>query len=70
MVTPCGILIDTGNIGFIAQTFPEAALAFLNDPFAFAELQSFNSYLCSTPHVAHAHRMRGHRCADEAAKQT
>jgi glutathione S-transferase len=35
------------------------------DPYAFAELQSFNSYLCSTLHVAHAHRMRGHRWADD-----
>ena len=28
-------------------------------------MQSFNSYLCSTVHVAHAHRMRGYRWADE-----
>ena len=30
-------------------------------------VQSFNSYLCSTVHVAHAHRMRGYRWADEPA---
>ena len=30
-------------------------------------MQAFNSYLCSTLHVAHAHRMRGHRWADDEA---
>ena len=54
-------------LAFIAQSFPEAELAPLNDAFAFAELQSFNSYLCSTLHVAHAHRMRGYRWAYEAS---
>jgi glutathione S-transferase len=28
-------------------------------------LQAFNSYLCSTVHVAHAHGGRGYRWADE-----
>ena len=32
-----------------------------------AQLQSFNNYLCSTVHVAHAHRMRGYRWADDPA---
>jgi len=54
-------------LAFIAQSFPEARLAPLDDAFAFAELQAFNSYLCSTLHVAHAHRMRGYRWADDAA---
>ena len=30
-------------------------------------MQAFNSYLCSTVHVAHAHRMRGYRWADDPA---
>ena len=68
MVTPHGILTETpAMLAFIAQSFPEAALAPLNDAFAFAQLQSFNSYLCSTLHVAHAHRMRGYRWAYEAS---
>src|SRR5205085_11818102 len=68
MVTPRGILTETpAMLAFIAQSFPKAKLAPLDDPFAFAEVQSFNSYLCSTLHVAHAHRMRGYRWADEAA---
>jgi glutathione S-transferase len=68
LVTPRGILTETPAIlVFIAQRFPLAALAPLDDPSAFAELQSFNSYICSTLHVAHAHRMRGHRWAYEAS---
>ena len=68
LVTPHGILTGTPAIStFIAQTFPQAALAPLNDPFAFAELQAFTSYLCSTLHVAHAHRMRGYRWASDAS---
>jgi len=68
MVTPGGILTETPAIlAFIAQSFPAARLAPLDDPFAFAEMQAFNSYLCSTVHVAHAHRMRGTRWADDPA---
>jgi glutathione S-transferase len=63
-----GILTETpAMLAFIAQSFLEAALAPLDDAFAFAEMQSFNSYLCSTLHVAHAHRVRGYRWAYEAS---
>jgi glutathione S-transferase len=66
MVTPRGILTETpAMLAFVAQSFPEAGLAPLDDPFAFAEVQSFNSYLCSTLHINHAHRMRSHRWASE-----
>jgi glutathione S-transferase len=68
IVTDRGILTETPAIlAFIAQHFPEAALAPLADPFAFAQVQAFNSYLCSTVHVAHAHGKRGHRWADDPA---
>jgi glutathione S-transferase len=68
LVTERGILTETPAIlVFIAQTFPAAKLAPLDDPFALAEVQAFNSYLCSTVHVAHAHRMRGSRWADDPA---
>ena len=68
MSTPRGILTETpAMLAFIAQSFPEARLAPLGDPFAFGQLQAFSSYLCSTLHVAHAHRMRGHRWADDPA---
>lgn len=66
LVTERGVLTETPAIlAYIAQSFPAAPLAPLGDPFAFAQVQAFNSYLCSTVHVAHAHRMRGHRWADE-----
>ncbi len=66
--TPRGVLTETPAIlAFIAQSFPEAALAPLGDVFAFAEVQAFNAYLCATVHVAHAHRLRGYRWADDPA---
>ncbi len=66
LVTPRGILTETpAMLAFIAQSFPQARLAPIDDPFAFAEMQAFNSYLCSTVHVAHAHRMRGTRWVDD-----
>ena len=68
LVTDRGILTETpAMLAFIAQSFPQARLAPLDDPFRFAQLQAFNSYLCSTLHVAHAHRMRGYRWANDAA---
>jgi glutathione S-transferase len=64
--TPSGYLTETPAIlVYIAQLFPSANLAPFDNAFAFAELQAFNSYLCSTLHVAHAHRMRGHRWAND-----
>jgi glutathione S-transferase len=68
LVTGQGVLTETPAIlAFVAQTFPQAQLAPLDDAFAFAQVQAFNSYLCSTVHVAHAHRMRGTRWADDPA---
>jgi glutathione S-transferase len=68
LVTERGILTETPAVlTWIAQTWPDANLAPLDDPFAFAELQSVCAYLCSTAHVAHAHKMRGHRWTDDDA---
>jgi glutathione S-transferase len=68
LVTESGTLTETpALLCFVAQRFPAAELAPLADPFALAQVQEFNSYLCSTVHVAHAHRMRGTRWADDAA---
>ncbi|HZG28996.1 glutathione S-transferase [Ensifer adhaerens] len=61
-----GILTETPAILlYLAQIAPQVGLAPLADPFALAELQAFNAYLSSTVHVAHAHRPRGSRWADE-----
>ncbi|MCR5869077.1 glutathione S-transferase family protein [Aquincola sp. J276] len=66
--TPQGVLTETpALLLFVAQSFPQAGLAPLDDAFALARLQSFNSYLASTVHVAHAHKRRGARWADDAA---
>jgi glutathione S-transferase len=67
LVTDRGVLTETPAILiYIAQAFAAAKLAPLDDPFALAEVQAFNSYLCSSWHVAHAHRMRGYRWVDGA----
>lgn len=63
-----GILTETPAIlTFIAQSYPEARLAPLDDPYALAEMQAFNSYIASTVHVNHAHGRRGSRWADDEA---
>jgi glutathione S-transferase len=68
------LVIDEGShtetpeiLAYVAQRYPEAMLAPVQDPFLFARAQEFNSYLCSTVHVAHAHRMRGTRWVDDPA---
>jgi glutathione S-transferase len=68
LVTDRGILTENPAIlSWVAQSYPAAKLAPLDDPWAFARAQAFNSYLCSTVHVAHAHRHRGYRWADTEA---
>lgn len=66
LATPQGVLNETpALLAFLAQAWPQARLAPLDDAFGFAKLQSFNSYLCSTVHVARAHGRRGVRWADD-----
>ncbi len=66
LVTPDGILTEAPAIlTYLAQTNPEANLV-PTDPFNLARAQEFNSYLCSTAHVFHSHRFRGHRWSDDA----
>jgi glutathione S-transferase len=68
LVTEQGTLTETpGLLLYVAQRFPNAELAPLSDPFALAQVQEFNNYLCATVHVAHAHGRRGSRWADDAA---
>lgn len=66
LATDRGIITETPAILlYIAQTHPQAGLAPLDDPFALAEIQAVTNYLAATVHVAHAHRFRGYRWADE-----
>ncbi|MCA3629468.1 MAG: glutathione S-transferase family protein [Methylobacterium sp.] len=66
LITDRGVLTETPAIlGFIAQSYPAARLAPLEDGFALAQLQSFMAYLSSTMHVATAHDRRASRWADQ-----
>ena len=66
LVTDRGVVTETPAILlYIAQSYPQAKLAPLQDPFRLAKVNEFNSYLCSTVHVAHAHKRRGARWADD-----
>lgn len=68
LVTDRGVLTETpALLQYIAQTFPQAGLAPLDDAFALARANEFNSYLSSTVHVAHAHKGRGYRWVDDEA---
>lgn len=65
LVTPHGTLTETSALlAYIAQCFTAAQLA-PADAHGFARMQEFHSYLASTVHVAHAHRPRASRWADE-----
>ena len=66
LVCDQGVITEAPAIlGYVAQTFPVARLAPLDDAFAMAQVQAFNSYLCSWVHPAAAHRYRGYRWADD-----
>jgi glutathione S-transferase len=68
LVTERGVLTETPAIlTYIAQIAPQARLSPVGDPFAFAAIQSFMAYLCSTVHPAHAHKTRGARWSDDPA---
>ena len=70
LVTERGVLTETPAIlVYLCQQYPGANMAPVDDPFELARVQSFNSCLCSTVHVAHAHRRRGHRWTDDPAAQ-
>ncbi len=68
LVTEHGVLTETpALLIYVAERYSNEGLAPLDDAFDLARAQAFNSYLCATVHVAHAHRMRGHRWADDPA---
>lgn len=68
LITPQGVLTETpALLLYVAQTHPAAGLAPLDDAFRLARMQELHSYLASTVHVAHAHKHRGARWADDPA---
>ena len=65
LVTDQGILTETGAIlDYIADIAPAAGLR-PSDPYDAAKMREAMCYLASTMHVNHAHKMRGHRWADQ-----
>jgi len=71
LVTDRGVLTENPAIlGYIAQTFPQAKLSPLpEDLWAYARLQSFNAWICSTLHPSFAHILRPGRYADGETHQ-
>jgi glutathione S-transferase len=70
LVTDNGILTETpALLLYLAQNYPAAKMAPLDDSFALAQMQSINSWFCSTVHVHHAHGARGRRWSDDLAAQ-
>ena len=66
LATDEGVLTETpALLLYLCQRFPQAKLAPLDNIFATGKMQAFNNYLCATVHVAHAHRVRGTRWADD-----
>ncbi|MFO6463010.1 glutathione S-transferase family protein [Jannaschia sp. KMU-145] len=69
LVTPQGVLTETpATLEWIAATHPDAELM-PTDPWQAAKVREAMSYLASTVHVNHAHKMRGHRWTGDAAAQ-
>jgi glutathione S-transferase len=69
LVTDLGVLTETPAIlSYIPETYPAAGLLPV-DPWERAQAHAFNSYLCSTVHVAHAHKHRGYRWTDDPVAQ-
>jgi glutathione S-transferase len=67
LATEHGVLTENvALLQYVAQSFPDARLA-PADAFGLARMNAFNSYLSSTVHVNHAHKMRGTRWTDDAA---
>lgn len=67
LVTDHGTLTETGALlDYIAALAPSAGLV-PDDPFQAARMREVMYYLASTMHVNHAHKLRGHRWADNVA---
>lgn len=70
LVVDQGVITETPAIlTYIAQIAQNSPLGLPEDIFKQAAINSFNNYLCSTVHVAHAHKMRGYRWVDDEAAQ-
>lgn len=67
LATPEGVISENPAIlTYVAATHPDAKLLPAT-PFARAQADALNAYLCATMHVAYAHKFRGARWADDPA---
>jgi glutathione S-transferase len=65
LITPEGVLTENvALLQYVAATHPKANLL-PQSAFDLAKMNAFNSYLSSTVHVNHAHKMRGYRWSDD-----
>ncbi|HEY3811782.1 MAG TPA: glutathione S-transferase N-terminal domain-containing protein [Caulobacteraceae bacterium] len=65
LTTADGTLTENPAIlGWIARRWPDAKLAPLDDPWALAQVESFNSFVASSVHVAFSHLFRPGRWVD------
>lgn len=65
LLTPSGTLTETGAVlEYIADQAPDAGLV-PQDPYLAGRMREAMYYIASTMHVNHAHKMRGHRWADQ-----
>ncbi len=65
LITHDGVITETAAVlTYIAESNPTANLT-PTDPFKRAKMNEVISYLASTVHVNHAHKIRGHRWADQ-----
>lgn len=70
LATDRGILTETPAILlYVAQSYPGAKLAPLDDAFLLGKVNEFNTYMCATVHIAHAHGRRAYRWADDEQAQ-
>ena len=68
LATDRGVITEAPAIlSYVAQLYPAAKLVPLGDAYGLAQVQAFNTYLCSWVHPAAAHRIRGYRWADDPA---
>ncbi len=63
--TECGILTET--IAILEYVAPSLVPA---DPWQAAKMREVMTYLATTAHVNHAHKMRGHRWANDAGSHS
>ena len=70
LVTDQGTLTENPAIlGWAARTWPKAKLAPIDDPWAMAQVESFNSFVASSVHVAFSHLFRPGRWVDPEPAQ-